>query len=132
MKAKRKEINWRMIAKRSRFRALKAEEKLKQRDRDQLKRDLQLADLRAESQAMLDALCRALEQANNNYEWVYATSKQKGETIIGLRKERNEFCNFMAEIDIILTHHSVDSICGSKWIAATALLNARKRYAEAV
>jgi hypothetical protein len=36
----------------------------------------------------------------------------------------------MHDVEVILAHHSADAICGSKWIPAQALLNARKRYAE--
>jgi hypothetical protein len=56
--------------------------------------------------------------------------RKLAETENTLFRERRQFCDFMHDVEVILAHHSADAICGSKWIPAQALLNARKRYAE--
>jgi hypothetical protein len=91
----------------------------------------------AEQSLMLDCMAKALEAASGLYgcvdreceELVYEQYALKKE-IEKLQAERREFCDFMHDVEVILAHHSADAICGSKWIPAQALLNARKRYAE--
>jgi hypothetical protein len=68
----------------------------------------------------------AIERGQKRLAEIFKLEKE----IEKLRTERFHFCDFMHDVEVILAHHSADAICGSKWIPAQALLNARKRYAE--
>lgn len=52
-------------------------------------------------------------------------------TIEILKKHREAFLRFFDDVNLILSG-SRDTLCGSKWINAASLLEARNRYAKAM
>lgn len=81
-----------------------------------------------EQTVMLDVLVRAFERvqrfakdANDNENDVHSL----------YRDEFSAFVRFFDDVNLILAG-SRDTLCGSKWINAAALLEARNRYAKAM
>lgn len=75
--------------------------------------------------------CRKCELLSLSLAVSRDTYSQACAQLSSFRQERAAFVRFFNDIDLILAA-SADTLCGSKWINAAALLEARKRYAEAM
>lgn len=76
--------------------------------------------------AMLDLLTDALWSGSQTIEVQRTLAHIDAEIF---RKERRDWADFMHDIDVILAT-GADMLCGTKFIQAKALIEARKRYTE--
>lgn len=81
----------------------------------------------AQRDAMLDALCKALERANVLYTFRNYVARQR---FLENMAERKAFADFFHDVQL-LRSQGAHALCGATWIRADALEGVCKKYAEA-